>query len=290
MWQPEPFKKDPGHWRSQLYEVIFGVETKAGQTFDIILLWAILASVTAVILESVTGFQLRYGSILRTIEWIFTVFFTVEYVLRLLAVRRPWRYARSFFGLVDLLAILPTYASLIFAGYQSLLVIRAVRLLRVFRVFKLLHFLGEAEQLRTALSASRHKITVFIGGVLTAVLIIGALMHLIEGAESGFSSVPQSMYWAIVTMTTVGYGDIAPATIAGKVLASIMMLLGYGIIAIPTGIVSVEINRATMAQADNSTCCHCQQKNLPPKSQFCHRCGVADPVADRPSEKQGNSQ
>lgn len=215
----------------------------------------ILASVLVVVLESVRSLRLAHGEELRAAEWFFTGLFSVEYILRLVAVRRPLRYARSFFGLVDLAAILPTYLSLFLPGTQALLVIRALRLLRIFRILKRAHFLGEA-QAKAALRASVRKITVFLTTVLILVVIIGALMYLVEGEAHGFTSIPQSIYWAIVTLTTVGYGDLAPATVLGKILASAVMILGYGIIAVPTGIVTVEFSRrpsAISAQACDGT-------------------------------------
>ncbi|MEM8961297.1 MAG: ion transporter, partial [Acidobacteriota bacterium] len=226
---------DPPHdqdhdWRDTVHDIIFGTDTPIGKNFDIVLLVAILASVLAVCLESVDSIRAEWGDVLRWLEWGFTFVFTIEYILRLISVRYPLRYAFSFFGVVDLLSILPSYLSLFFVGSQSLIVIRALRLLRVFRVLKLMHFVGEGQMLRAALRGSIHKITVFLGTVVTLVLIIGAIMYLIESDESGFTSIPQSMYWAIVTMTTVGYGDIAPETILGKFLASIVMIVGYGII------------------------------------------------------------
>lgn len=228
-------------FRLAMHEVIFEADTAAGKAFDVMLMVCIILSIAVVMLESVAGIRRAYGPWLRTAEWGFTLLFTVEYILRLISVGRPLRYARSFFGIIDLLAIAPTYLGLIFTGSHTLIVIRAIRLLRVFRVFKLAHFLGEAQELRAALRASVNKIIVFIGTVLTLVMIIGAMMYLIEGEGSGFTSIPQGIYWAIVTMTTVGYGDIAPVTVLGKFFASVVMMTGYGIIAVPTGIVTVEL-------------------------------------------------
>jgi len=260
--------------RSRLHEIIFEADTRAGKTFDVALLVAILLSVAAVLLESVASIRDRHGPMLRAVEWLFTILFTIEYVFRLLTVARPLRYARSFFGVVDLLAIVPTYLSLFVAGTQSLLVIRALRLLRVFRVLKLAHFLVEARHLRVALGASLRKITVFLGTVLTLVLIVGAVMYLIEGPSRGFTSIPQSIYWAIVTMTTVGYGDIAPQTVLGKILASTVMITGYSIIAVPTGIVTVELATARKLRISTQACRHCAGEGHDADATFCKYCGA----------------
>jgi len=259
-------------WRGTLYEVIFEADTPFGKTFDVVLLVCILLSIVAVLLESVAEIAEVYGTALRAAEWTFTILFTIEYLLRLISVGRPLRYALSFFGLVDLLAIVPTYFSLVIAGSQSLIVIRALRLLRVFRVLKLAHFVGEARMLRAALRASSTKIVVFLGTVLTLVLIIGAFMYLIEGEEGGFTSIPQSIYWAIVTMTTVGYGDISPQTVAGKALASLVMILGYGIIAVPTGIVTVEIAAASRLPVSTQACPACGSGGHDADAKYCKYC------------------
>ena len=230
--------------RARLHEVIFASDTSAGRLFDLVLIWLILLSVATVILESVRHVREQYGELLYALEWLFTLLFTVEYILRLISVRHPLRYARSFFGVVDLLAIIPTYLSLLVPGSQYLLVIRILRLLRIFRLLKLSEYVTEADTLRRALRASRRKISVFLSAVLLLVVIIGALMYVIEGEEHGFTSIPISVYWAIVTLTTVGYGDLSPRTSLGQILASIVMIIGYGIIAVPTGIVSVELAQA----------------------------------------------
>lgn len=261
-------------WRLRLHEIIFEADTPGGKAFDVALLLAILISVTAVILESVAGVRARYGPLLRAVEWFFTVLFTIEYVLRLVCVGRPIRYAFSFFGVVDFLAIVPTYLSVLIAGAQSLIVIRALRLLRVFRVMKLVHFVGEAHMLGAALRASTRKIIVFLGTVLTLVIIIGALMYLIEGEEHGFTNIPESIYWAIVTMTTVGYGDIAPATVLGRLLASVVMLTGYAIIAIPTGIFTVEIASARRRAISTQVCPSCAGEGHDANATFCKFCGA----------------
>ena len=262
---------NPG-WRARLHEIIFEADTTAGKAFDISLLVCIVLSVLAVLLESVAAIREQYGELLRSAEWVFTILFTVEYVMRLICVGRPRRYALSFFGVIDLLAIVPTYLSLVIAGTQSLAVIRALRLLRVFRVLKLAHFVGEARMLRAAVRASARKIVVFLGTVLTLILIVGALMYLIEGEASGFTSIPQSIYWAVVTMTTVGYGDIAPHTLLGKLLASAVMIVGYGIIAVPTGIVTVEIASAARRSISTQSCPQCSAEGHDSDAVFCKYC------------------
>ena len=260
--------------RRRVHEIIFKADTPAGKAFDIALLWTILLSVLTVMLDSVDVINSEYGQPLRILEWGFTLLFTVEYCLRIYCAPRPGRYIRSFFGLVDLVSILPTYLSFFISGSQSLLVIRALRLLRVFRILRLAHYLGEAHVLLNALKASRHKITVFLGAVLTVVLIMGAAMYLIEGKESGFDSIPTSMYWAIVTMTTVGYGDIAPQTVIGQVLASVLMILGYGIIAVPTGIVSAELVRSPVVGVRTQPCPACDTQGHDFDATHCKYCGA----------------
>ncbi len=263
-------------WRHGLHTIIFEADTPGGKAFDVALLGAIVLSIVAVCLESVVEIQARHGPLLRTIEWTLTVLFTLEYLLRLICVGRPIRYAKSFFGVVDLLAILPTYLSLVFAGTQSLIVIRALRLLRIFRILKLGHFLGEAAMLREALRASARKIIVFLGAVLTIVVIVGAMMYLVEGGEdSGFTNIPQSMYWAIVTLTTVGYGNIAPVTALGRFLAALVMILGYAIIAVPTGIVSVEMASVTQKmKVSTQVCPQCAKEGHDVDARHCKTCGA----------------
>jgi voltage-gated potassium channel len=262
------------NWRFRLHEVIFEADTPGGKAFDLALLVAIVLSILAVLLESVAGIREVHGVTLRRVEWAFTILFTIEYLLRLASVGRPWRYALSFYGVVDLLAIIPTYLSLVVVGTQSLLVIRALRLLRVFRVLKLAHFVGEAQVLRGALRASGRRIVVFLGTVLILVLIVGSVMYLIEGEENGFTSIPQSIYWAIVTMTTVGYGDIAPQTIPGRMLASLVMILGYGIIAVPAGLVTVELAMAGKRKISTQACPDCSAEGHDPDARFCKYCGA----------------
>lgn len=259
--------------REKLHEIIFEADTPAGKAFDVVLLIGIVLSIVAVVLESVGSIRSVYGPQLRRIEWFFTILFTVEYLLRLLTIRRPLAYAFSFFGLVDLMAIVPTYASLVISGTHSLLVIRALRLLRVFRVLKLAHFVGEAQVLVTAMRASARKITIFLGAVLSMVLVLGAMMYLIEGEKHGFSSIPQAIYWAIVTLTTVGYGDIAPQTVLGKLLASTVMILGYAILAVPTGIVTVELANARGKGLTTQACNACSAQGHDLDAKFCKYCG-----------------
>jgi len=261
-------------WRSSLHTVIFEAETPAGRAFDFVLLGCILLSVTAVMLESVAGVRATHGEILATLEWGFTLLFTVEYLLRLVSVRRPLRYATSFFGLVDLLAIAPTYLSLLVPGTQYLLVVRILRLLRVFRLLKLSEYLVEADVLARALRASRYKISVFLLTVLTLVVIIGSVMYVVEGEANGFTDIPTSIYWAVVTLTTVGYGDVAPRTPLGQLLASVAMLLGYGIIAVPTGIVTLELSRASQPVISTQACPVCSAEGHDADAIYCKRCGA----------------
>ncbi len=273
-----PEESGPGAWRKSLHEIIFEADTPAGKCFDVALLVVILLSILIIMLESVQAIDAVYHNYLFVAEWLFTVLFSAEYTLRLLCVRRPGRYALSFFGIVDLLAILPTFVSLVLPGSQSLLVIRGFRLLRVFRVFKLARFLSEATVLRQAVWASRAKITVFLVTVLILVIIMGSAMYLIEsGADSGFTSIPQSMYWAIVTMTTVGYGDIAPATSLGKTVAAMIMILGYTMIIVPTGIISAEMVQTSTATKPTSTqvCSNCLSGDHDADAVYCKACGYS---------------
>lgn len=241
--------------RDRLYVIIFEHETPAGRAFDVVLIVAILTSVVAVMLDSVAEINREYGEFLAAAEWFFTIIFTVEYLLRLYAAQSARGYALSFFGIVDLLAILPTYLSIIFPPGRFLLTIRVLRVLRIFRVLKLVRFVGEASILRKALMASSRKILVFLLTVFTIVITVGSLMYIVEGREAGFTSIPRSIYWAIVTLTTVGYGDIAPQSTLGQTLAAILMVTGYGIIAVPTGIVTVELGReaARLSAEENRT-------------------------------------
>jgi voltage-gated potassium channel len=262
------------HWRKRLYRIIFQHDTWGGRAFDVTLLAMILASVFAVVLESVASIRARWGEQLYGLEWGFTFLFSVEYILRLICHPAPLRYARSFYGAIDFIAILPTYLSLLIPGAQSLLVIRALRLLRVFRILKMGQYVGEARVLGTALRRSRQKIIVFLTTVITITIIVGAAMYLLEGEENGFTSIPIGVYWAVVTMTTVGYGDVAPHTPAGKALATMLMILGYGIIAIPTGIVTVELTNVSRATRLETRCPGCGVESHDWDASYCKICGT----------------
>jgi voltage-gated potassium channel len=255
--------------------VIFEADTPAGRAFDLLLLVAILASVAVVMLESVASVRARAGPTLRALEWGFTLLFTAEYLLRLFSVRRPLRYMVSAFGLIDLAAILPTYLSLVLPGAQSLLVVRLLRLLRIFRVLKLAEYLRESRVLADAMRASRRKIQVFLLVVVTIVVVVGALMYVIEGERNGFTSIPLSVYWAVVTLTTVGYGDLAPATTLGRMLSILLMLTGYGIIAVPTGIVTAELTRVRgPGPVSAQACPSCGLGAHEHDAVYCRRCGA----------------
>ena len=262
---------DQPAWKRRLYTVIFESSTPGGKAFDVSLLLAIGLSVVVVMLESVKSIQAEHAALLRTLEWIFTALFTIEYIARLLSVRRPWQYAWSFYGVIDLIAILPSFIYL-FTSANYVMVIRVLRLLRVFRVLKLAHFLEETDTLVTALRASRRKIMVFIFTVLAVVFVMGTIMYLIEGETNGFSSIPYGIYWAIVTLTTVGYGDITPHTVVGRFVASIIMIMGYGIIAVPTGIFSMELRQAAKAR-EARVCANCETLEMDRAARFCRRCG-----------------
>lgn len=263
--------------RKQLRVIIFGTHTPAGRAFDLVLIMLILVSVALVFLESVAHIRAEYGRLLKASEWTITVLFTVEYAVRIWITDQWRRYAFGFFGVVDLLAIIPTWLSLFIPGSQALAVVRALRLTRVFRILNLLEYVHEARLLLLALLASRHRIIVFMLAVLALVTIFGAIMFVVESPEAGFTSIPRSIYWAIVTLTTVGYGDIAPRSDLGQALASLIMILGYAIIAIPTGIVSVEIARQ-VRKGQQRICTRCGQIEHLPKATFCHQCGAELPL------------
>lgn len=265
----------PSTTRGKTYEVIFGHEPGWGRRFDAILILLILGSVVAVMVDSVSELSLKYGAELRAIEWAFTIVFTIEYAMRIWCVRNVRSYTLSFFGVIDLLSVLPTYLSLLLPGGQFLVVIRILRVIRVFRVFKLVRFLGEATVLSTALRNSRYKIAVFLVSVVCIVIVVGSVMYVVEGPESGFTSIPRGVYWAVVTLTTVGYGDITPATPIGQTLAAMVMIMGYGIIAVPTGIVTAEIAQLPRSAAHSATPCPtCEHVEMDPDAHFCRFCGT----------------
>jgi len=256
-----------------MHEVIYGTETFAGRAFDVGLIVAIALSTIVVMLESVSSIGVAYGGVIHALEWGFTILFTIEYILRIICVGNPRRYIFSFYGLVDLLAILPTYFSILLPGSQYFLVVRALRILRVFRVLKLALYLREGEIILRALRASSRKIAVFIFAVLTIVFVVGSLMYLIEGERNGFTSIPRSVYWAIVTITTVGYGDIAPGTNQGQLLAAMLMITGYAIIAVPTGIVTVEVAGAMKRATQSKVCKTCNKSGHDTDAAYCKWCG-----------------
>jgi voltage-gated potassium channel len=260
------------HLKDNLYEIIFEADTPAGKWFDVLLILSILVSVALVMADSVGAIRISYGRLLITAEWFFTILFTVEYLVRLYCVRSRIKYARSFYGVVDFISIVPTYLSLVFPATKYFVVFRTLRILRVFRVLKLIQYLREANLLMKALASSRRKITIFFFTVLTMVTIFGSLMYVIEGEANGFTSIPRGIYWAIVTMTTVGYGDISPQTPIGQALASIVMILGYSIIAVPTGIFTVEFSQALSREA-SSDCPSCGRGGHNQDALFCRFCG-----------------
>jgi len=258
-----------------IHEIIFGTDTKAGRLFDILLMITIIFSILVVMLDSVASIHSEYGFELLVAEWVFTILFTIEYVLRIISAQSKIRYLFSFYGIIDLLAILPTYLSLILAGYQYLIVIRVLRLLRIFRILKLYRFIGASHHLIESLKASRHKIAVFLSAVMAIVVIMGAAMYLIEGPEHGFRNIPESIYWAIITLTTVGYGDITPLTPLGKTLAAMIMILGYSIIAVPTGIITAELSwkNARSKKEKKGNCSECGCTEHEEDADFCKKCG-----------------
>jgi voltage-gated potassium channel len=272
--QPDPEGEKPAPWRESLHTIIFGAETPLGRAFDITLIISIIVSVLAVMLGTVASISLEYGELLFYIEWFFTLVFTAEYALRLLTVRRPLRYLFSFFGIVDFLSIIPTYLMFLIPSIKYMLVIRILRLLRVFRILKLSAYMGEANILLSALTKSWRKIMVFLYTILTLVVIFGTLMYAVEGNASGFTSIPKSVYWAIVTLTTVGYGDIAPQTALGQLIAATIMIMGYGIIAVPTGIYSAELIKASRpGKVSNNACPACGETGHDEDADFCKYCG-----------------
>lgn len=263
-----------GALRERLFSIIFRADTPAGQWFDIALIVAVLISVGTVMMTTVESLDARYGRLFHAVEWFFTVLFTIEYGLRLYCVQHPKRYAKSFFGVVDLLSVLPTYLGLILTGTAPMLVIRVLRILRLFKIMHMNRYVGEANILLEALAASWRKTLVFVYAVLTLVVIFGTIMYFVEGSAGGFTSIPQSMYWAIVTLTTVGYGDVTPVTTAGKVIASMIMITGYGIIAVPMGIYFSEFTQANKRRKQGRACPACKLKGHEADASHCRACGA----------------
>ena len=264
-------------WKDRAFEIIFEADTPAGKAFDIALIICILLSVVVVMLDSVESYRQSFGAYFHAAEWFFTILFTIEYIFRLICVTKKLRYAGSFFGIVDLLAVLPTYISLLIPGMHYLLVVRILRVLRIFRILKLGKCVKEAGVLKRALIASRRKIMIFFFVVVTIVIVMGSLMYLIEGAENGFVSIPRSVYWAIVTLTTVGYGDISPQTTLGRGLASIIMILGYSIIAVPSGIITAHVAHESKREGGTMTrkaCNNCSAEGHDSSAKFCKFCGT----------------
>ncbi len=263
------------NWQSRLHEIIFEAETPSGKLFDVLLIISIICSVLIVMCDSVASWQVSYGKMFFIAEWAFTILFSIEYLLRLSCIGRPLKYSTSFFGIVDLLAILPSYLALVLPASKYFLVIRVLRILRVFRVLKLVQYLKEAELLIEALRSSMRKIMVFLFAVAILVIMCGSLMYVVEGEVNGFTSIPRSIYWAIVTLTTVGYGDISPKTDLGQMLASVIMVVGYGIIAVPTGIVTVGLSQTINRQNFSTTSCpQCSSEGHTKDAVYCKNCGA----------------
>ncbi len=260
--------------RQKIKTIIFGTETKAGKLFDEILIVIIVLSIITVLLESVSSYRDQYGNILFVTEWFFTILFSIEYLLRIYCIRLPSSYVFSFYGIVDLLSVIPTYISVLFPGAQALAVIRVLRVLRIFRILKLFQYMGEANHLANALIASKRKIFIFLFVIMNIVIILGSIMYLIEGEAAGYTSIPKSIYWAIVTLTTVGYGDIAPLTPIGQNISSFIMLIGYSIIAVPTGIVTTELAFSKSGFKNKTTCAVCDKDDLIKGSLYCRHCGA----------------
>ncbi|TMM31073.1 ion transporter [Polaribacter aestuariivivens] len=266
----KPTKKT--NWKVKIHEIIYEADTKEGKLFDVILLIAILASIILVMLESVKSFDDKYHNFLNISEWVITILFTIEYILRIISIKKPFKYIFSFYGVIDFLSTIPKYLSIFFVGSHHFAAFRALRLLRVFRILKLGRYIGASNKLKLALKASKAKIAVFIFFIVIICIILGTIMYMIEGEENGYTSIPTSVYWAIVTLTTVGFGDIAPQTPLGQLIASVIMILGYGIIAIPTGIVSSEMTKTTL-DINTQTCPTCAAEKHKDKAQFCYNCG-----------------
>ncbi|SOC80581.1 voltage-gated potassium channel [Salinimicrobium sediminis] len=262
-------------WKRKLHEIIYEADTPAGKAFDVVLLIVIVVSIVIVMLESVKSIYAVYADLFYTIEWIITVIFSIEYILRIITIKNPRKYIFSFYGIIDFVSTIPTYLTLFFGGYNVLLAVRALRLLRVFRILKITRYLGEADKLVVALKHSRPKILVFLFAVFIITIIAGTVMYLVEGEAGGFDNIPLSIYWCIVTLTTVGFGDIAPITPLGRFIASFIMITGYGIIAVPTGIVSAEYSRAgeKKVHVNTQVCPHCNEDKHLDQAEYCHNCG-----------------
>lgn len=274
--------KPENSWRHKLHDIIYEADTRAGKVFDVILFIAIIASIIFVMLESIKSFDEKYHSFLNIAEWVITILFTIEYIARILTVKKPYKYIFSFYGIIDFLSTIPKYISLLFGGIHALAALRALRLLRIFRILKLARYLGASNLLASAIKSSRAKISVFLFAVLILCIIFGTLMYLIEGEESGFTSIPVSVYWCIVTLTTVGFGDIAPVTPLGQFIAALIMILGYGIIAVPTGIVSAEYTalgkkkdntQTPLVRLNSQSCENCLAEDHRDGAEYCYNCG-----------------
>jgi voltage-gated potassium channel len=285
---PRELGKPLAGWRLRLYTIIFEADTRAGRAFDLMLIGFILASVAVVVLDSMAAVHQQHGRWLKGLEWFFTIAFTIEYIARLSCVRHPWRYARSFFGIIDLLAILPTYLAVLVPEMHSLIDVRLLRLLRLFRLLRLTAYVHEFGALYRALHASRRKIAVFLAFVLLLTMIMGTLMYVVEGPEHGFTSIPMGVYWAITTLTTVGFGDVTPHTDLGRFIASLMMLMGWGTLAVPTGIVSAElVAHHTQREPTTRTCHVCLSEGHLPSAKFCRDCGAELPAYQRDAPPPG---
>jgi len=265
--------KSHKHWKTRLYEIIYEADTNAGKWFDILLIFVILFSIIIVMLESVNSIDANYHNFLNIAEWVITILFSFEYIARIICIKKPSKYIFSFYGIIDFLATIPKYISIFFIGTHALVALRALRLLRVFRILKLTRYLGASNKLMAALKSSKIKIAVFLFSVLVLTIILGTVMYIIEGSENGFTSIPYSMYWAIVTLTTVGYGDISPHTPLGQLIASLVMILGYGIIAVPTGIITSEMTKQDKIHTNTQTCPNCLYDKHLDNAIYCNKCG-----------------
>lgn len=261
------------NWRSKLHSIVYEADTPKGKVFDVTIFILIIVSIILVMLESVQHLDDKYHDFFNIAEWVITILFSIEYIVRIVAVKKPSQYIFSFYGMVDLLSTIPKYISLLFAGAHTLVALRALRLLRIFRVLKLARYLGESNRLALAIKASRRKISVFIFTVILLSIILGTIMYLVEGSDSGFTSIPRSIYWCIVTLTTVGYGDIAPVTPLGQFIASLVMILGYGIIAVPTGIITSEMVKKDAVDVNTQSCPSCSADYHRDNAEFCYKCG-----------------